>query len=95
MRNYGVLLLIVWGATLWTASGVGLAEDWTMLGGGPDHTSFRADPLALPVSLLWKYNAAQESGVVIAWSSPAVSGDAVFFCYDTDVYCVDRWTGQL
>jgi outer membrane protein assembly factor BamB len=95
MCRHSAPIILVCGALLLATAGTSLAAEWTMLGGGPDHTAFRADAVALPVSLLWKYNAAGEGGVMTTWSSPAVGDDAVFFCYDTNVYCVGRWTGQL
>lgn len=95
MRTYSAPIMLVCGVVLLAAAGTSLATDWTMLGGGPNHSGFRASPVALPVSLLWKYNAAAEGSVVTTWSSPAVGEDAVFFCYDTNVYCVERHTGQL
>jgi glucose dehydrogenase len=95
MRRNGAFFLIMCGGALLAASSASLAINWSMLGGDPQHTGYRADPLKLPISLLWKYRAAEEKAVVTVWSSPASSDDAVFFCYDTRVYCVDRMTGQM
>ena len=95
MRRSVAVVAVLCGGLLLTAAGVSTAVDWSMLGGDATHSGYRADPLGLPVSLLWKYGAAGEEAVVTVWSSPAASDDAVFFCYDTSVYGVERATGQL
>ncbi len=85
-----------------TAGAVGLAmlagSAWCLAGSVTQfrvdsrHTGFKSSTLALPVGLYWKFSTGHPEEH--AFSTPAVSDKAAYFCHGGSVYALDLRTGE-
>jgi outer membrane protein assembly factor BamB len=92
MIRFSCRLLVA--ASLLVASATAGHTEWRYYGGSPQHTGVSGEPLAPPLSVVWKYAAIVQKPEANT-TSPVVVGNTVYFVATDRVYAVRADTGEL